>query len=152
MLRVSGLPHTVLRISNVFGPNQQTGRGQGVISEWMYSIIHGTTLKLFGTDEISRDFIYIDDLAAALSICNTSAQLANTYNIGSGVNTTLRQVLQILQEVTNTNFQVELVPKRTIDRMSISLDISRAVVDLDWKPEFSLYQGIEKLWKSIVSE
>ena len=152
ILRVSRLPHTVLRISNVFGPNQPTGRGQGVISEWMHSIMNGSTLKLYGTDEISRDFIYIDDLVAALSMCISRAQLANTYNIGSGVSSTLRQVLQILREVTNTNFQVEIVPKRAIDRMSIDLDISRAIVDLDWRPELSLRQGIEKSWNSVMSK
>jgi UDP-glucose 4-epimerase len=68
-------------------------------------------------------------------MCISIAQLANTSNIGSGDNSNFRQVLQILQEATNTNFRVELVPERAIDRMSINLDISRAIVDLDWKSE-----------------
>jgi UDP-glucose 4-epimerase len=155
MLRhiIAGSKAILLRdIVNVFGQIQRTGRGQRVISEWIHSIFNGTMLKLYGTDEISRDFIYIDDLVAALSMCISRAQLANTYHIEYGVSANLRQVLQILQEVENTNFQVELVPKRAIDRMSTDLDISRAIDDLDWKPELSLRQAVEKSWNSVMSK
>lgn len=152
ILRGTRLPHTVLRISNVFGPNQPTGRGQGVISEWIQSIMSRSPLKLYGSDETSRDFIYIDDLVVALSMCISRGQLANIYNIGSGVSSTLRQVLLILQDVTNTNFKIELVPKRLIDRMAIEIDISLATADLDWNPDTSLRQGIEKLWNSVRSK
>lgn len=118
----------------------------------MHSIRHGSALTLCGSDENSRDFIFIDDLVTALLKCIPIKQTASTYNIGSGVGSTLKQVLEILQKVTKIDFQVEIVPKRAIDRLAIELDISLAKYNLDWKPEFSLYEGIRKMWNSVVTK
>ena len=137
ILRDSGLQRTVLRKSNVFGPNQPISRGQGVISEWMHSIKHGLALTLYGPDEISRDFIFVEDLIAALTKCISIKQEAAIYNVGSGVISTLKQVLIILQGVTKIAFQVNNLPKRSIDRIAIELDISLAKIDLSWKPGYS---------------
>ena len=152
ILRDSGLPHTVLRISNVFGPNQPISRGQGVIAEWMHSIKHGLALTLYGTDEISRDFIFVEDLITALAKCISIKQEAATYNVGSGASSSLKQVLEILQGVTKIAFQVNNLPKRSIDRIAIELDISLAKIDLSWKPEYSLHEGIQKTWNSVLTK
>ena len=76
----------------------------------------------------------------------------NTFNIGSGVSSTLKQVLEILRDVTKIDFQIKIATKRPIDRMAIELDVSLAKLDLNWNPEFSLYRGIQKTWNSVQSK
>lgn len=150
LLRESELQHVILRISNVFGPNQPIGRGQGVIAEWLTAIKSYGSITLYGEETITRDFLYIEDLMTALSKCILIGRAKQTYNIGSGVGTTLGRVLEVMQDITGIDFQVKIAPKRAIDRLAIEIDISLAKIQLDWAPKFSLSEGIQKVWNSIL--
>lgn len=150
MLQNSELEFVILRISNVFGPKQPIGRGQGVIAEWLNAIKNNQSIILYGQDTMTRDFLYIDDLMTALSKCALTDKTERIYNIGSGVGYTLRNVIEIMHDITEVDFQVKIAPKREIDRLKIELDISLAKFQLDWAPEVSLSEGIQKVWNSML--
>ena len=63
--RVHGLPYITLRYSNVYGPRQDTGGEAGVIAIFIGKLLSGKTASIFGDGEQIRDYVYVEDVAAA---------------------------------------------------------------------------------------
>ena len=138
----SEIHSTILRIANVFGPGQRTGTGQGVIAHWLSEILAGNPIHVFGSLEVIRDFIYVDDVVDALQLCLNHSEGLGIINIGSGEPVTLSFVLLEIQK--SLNVQVELLsdPTRAIDRPSVWLDVALSERLLGWKAKTSLNTGI----------
>jgi len=150
-LRNSRISFTVLRIANVYGPNQPTGRGQGVIAEWMQSFINGVGPNVFGDLSNSRDFVHIDDLARAFERALSYRNLNCPINIGSGESVRLDEILGLLRELSRKNIDYLVHPSRGIDRPRTLLDISRASELINWKPQIKAEDGIRDWWEKLQS-
>jgi UDP-glucose 4-epimerase len=137
----SKIPFAIVRASNIYGPNQPVGRGQGVIAEWIESAKNSTPLKVFGSLDNSRDFLFIDDFNDALgSIIRNN--FTGTINVGSGEPTSLRSVLECIKSESKAEVTLENYPNRGIDRQEYFLDISKAKLRLHWEPKIPLALGI----------
>ena len=55
----------MLRLSNVYGPGQRLGTGQGVVGYWFRALLDDDPIRLFGDPETIRDYVYVDDVAEA---------------------------------------------------------------------------------------
>ena len=150
-LRNSRISFTVLRIANVYGPNQPTGRDQGVIAEWMQSFINGVGPNVFGDLSNSRDFVHIDDLARAFERALSYRNLNCPINIGSGESVRLDEILGLLRELSRKNIDYLVHPSRGIDRPRTLLDISRASELINWKPQIKAEDGIRDWWEKLQS-
>lgn len=141
-------PATVLRISNVYGPGQRTGRGQGVIAHWVEAAAQGEPITLFGDPDVIRDFVHVDDVArAALAVTRLSPPVVN---IGSGVATSLGSLAALVDEVFGG---VEIVrePDRGFDVPHNWLDVTLAREALGWEPTVSLREGLRRLRDTVDS-
>jgi len=150
-LRNSRISFTVLRIANVYGPNQPTGRGQGVIAEWMQSFINGVGPNVFGDLSNSRDFVHIDDVARAFERALAYQNLNCPINIGSGESVRLDEILGQLRALSRKNLDYLVYPSRGIDRPTTLLDISRASELINWKPQIRVEDGIRDWWEKLQS-
>lgn len=139
----SSLPYLVLRVANVYGPKQPTGRGQGVIAEWVSAINQGLSPSLIGPSSYSRDFIYISDFVEAIHSVIRSKIDREIINIGSGVPTSLDDIMMIFSELTECSFEVKQLQPRSIDRPHYWLDISKAEKLLNWGPKTCIRNGIQ---------
>ena len=140
----SNLNGIVLRVSNVYGQGQQTGRGQGVIAEWANSIKNRNPITVYGNIDASRDFIHISDLVSAITLsCGNEFQ--GILNVGSGISTTLQQILDSFSSAAGMDFLVDFAPSREIDKKSYVLDISKTKKLLGWSPLIGVNQGIQEL-------
>jgi len=148
MIRSSELSHVILRIANVYGKNQRTGRGQGVIAEWIQSAKLGKKIVVIGSLDQSRDFVYIDDLNRAFASVLGRKCLNETINIGSGSDTSLRELIAIISRTSGNQLIIEQVNGRNFDVSNISLNIDKAKKLLGWKPEVEISDGINKIWKN----
>jgi UDP-glucose 4-epimerase len=146
ILQTSKLSNTILRVSNVYGPNQPTGRGQGVIAEWAKSALSNKPLKVIGSLETLRDFVYLDDLNRAILASSTS-KFSGVLNIGSGIQTKLSDVIHELEIAIGRTLELEHLSSRHFDRKAYSLDINRALTVINWKPQVPLSEGIHKTIK-----
>ena len=63
------IPGVILRLSNVYGPGQRTGKNQGVLAYWLQAAAQGAVLPVVGDPANTRDYVYIDDLTACLDSC-----------------------------------------------------------------------------------
>ncbi len=140
----SSIASSVLRLSNVYGIGQKTGRGQGVIAEWINAVQHNLPLRVFGDTSSSRDYLHISDLISALLLCR-SGLYSGILNLGSGKATTLQEVLESFTIACGRELNIQYEPGRESDKSSYHLDISRAERILGWKPILGIQQGIHKI-------
>jgi UDP-glucose 4-epimerase len=139
----SGLPSTSLRLSNAYGPGQPTRPGQGVVAHWLAAAVAGRPLHIFGDGDAVRDFVFVDDVAAAIVAACASEHVPPVVNVGSGQPTRLRELAEIvLAAVADPALEITLDPGRTFDVARTWLDVSLARTALGWMPRTTLTEGV----------
>jgi len=148
ILITSGLKYKILRVANVYGPGQPSGRGQGVIAEWVNRIRNVEPIEIFGNLENSRDFLHVQDLILAISeLMKISGN--QILNIGSGKATKLYELLQIFKSLSDSKFELKYSDARSNDRSDYWLEISRMQKLTNWQPKINLELGISEILNSI---
>jgi UDP-glucose 4-epimerase len=140
----------ILRASNPYGPRQGHFQTQGVISTFLKSIKSNKELVVWGTGDVVRDYIYIDDLVQFCYQASIS-DTCGVFNVGSGRGACINEIIDIISQVTNITAKTKYYPKRIFDVQRIILDISKASETFQWTPKYSLEEGIRCVWNSINS-
>ena len=127
-----GVQASVLRVANAYGPFQPPGRGQGVVGVFVERVARGLPVRVFGSGRVVRDYIHVDDVARAVGASIATAT-PNTLNIGTGVGTSVLQMVQLLEEISGRTIALDHLPSRDFDVESIVLDVAtfRALVGRD---------------------
>jgi len=144
-----GLKYTVLRISNAYGERQDGATGQGVIGTWLTKLNEGGTIQMVDNGLPVRDYIYVKDIAQAICLAAETHELNQTYNVGTGVGTSLNQLAKLLKIIVPTVPMIVLSSPRSFDIKSNILDFGKIKEKIGWSPTTSLQQGISKTWKHI---
>ena len=146
------LPAVILRLSNVYGPGQPTGRGQGVLAYWLHAALDGRPLRLIGDPRSTRDYVFVDDVVDAMRrVHGAEPGLPMILNIGSGVRTSLNSLLDVVHEVVGLDLPVDHQPSRLFDRHDVWLDVTEAGRVLGWRPETWLVDGVAATWRSLLA-
>jgi UDP-glucose 4-epimerase len=141
-MRVS---HLSLRFSNLYGPGETNPH---VIPTVLAQLLDGTeTLRLGRTDPY-RDFLYVGDLVEALLLAIPYAMRQETHqvlNLGSGREWTVQEAVDTLCRLSGRKVRTvrEESRVRTVERMHLRSDISRARQLLGWQPRHDLVAGLE---------
>lgn len=136
-----GLDYAVLRYANVYGPRQGiTGEG-GVIAIFSRAIARGETLRLFGDGLHTRDYIYVTDVARANWM---AAQAPGSVfcNVSTGIETSNRQLLQMLGAHSGRDINVREEPERPGDIRHSSLSPGRAEETLGFRAQTPIDNGL----------
>jgi UDP-glucose 4-epimerase len=141
LLRLSGLPHIVLRLSNVYGPGCRPDYNS-VIATFCDRAVRRLPLRVDGNGKQERDFIYIDDVVQALIEAGTKKQTTRraVYNVSSGRVASLRQVIG---NIKRAGVGVSVEYQNGNSGISFGCDPSRFQKVYNWKPETSLSSGIK---------
>lgn len=142
-----GFEPVILRYSNPYGPGQLARRGQGVVAAWCEAIAHEETITLYGDGSVQRDFVFIEDAAAATVLAGLKAAAPAIYNVGSGESWSLQSLLDALQHAADRRASISRIPERPVDVRVTQLDCTRIRRDLGWKPTTSLEEGLSASWK-----
>lgn len=142
-----GLDYAVIRLANPYGEYQRTQGAQGAIPIFMHKALHDEPIEIWGDGSVIRDYIYIGDAVEALLKVMHYAGPERVINIGSGVGTSLNELVRILQEVIGKTISRSYVAGRGFDAPASVLDISRARTVLGWEPRVPLREGIERVLK-----
>ena len=138
-----GLPYSIVRLSNPYGPEYSVEKPQGVIHHFISRIIKNQTISVWGDGSVERDFIYIDDTVSALNKAVHHESSRSLLNIGSGTLTSVNKVLDILNNVSGKICSVIYEPSRACDLQKSVLNIDKAKTQLSWHPTISIDEGIE---------
>ncbi len=146
----SAIQAYILRPSNAYGERQDLGRNQGAMGHFLRSLAQDVPITVYGDGGVVRDFVYAGDLARAVALCLTSdgeCEIAKaTFNVGSGVETSIAQLIDLIEHVTGKQFSINRLPARDFDCTYNVLDISKISDALGWQPQVSLEEGILRTW------
>ena len=134
-----------LRFFNVYGPKEYyKGSTSSMVTQLGHQILDGKAPRLFiGSDQIFRDFIYIDDiLQAIIKACDPKKN--GTYNVGTGISRSFQDIADILQNELNTDLGTDyfLNPYDGYQTHT-QANISSSKNNLGFEPKVSLEQGIK---------
>lgn len=139
-----GIDTVSLRVFNAYGPGQHFPVSHPpVIPNFLRQAIRGGTIVIHGDGSQTRDYVYVDDVVAAMIAASTAPNIDNrVINIGSGTETTIRELIRMVIAVTGANPEVIVNPRTDpgVSRMCASLALARE--KLGYQPSFSLDQGL----------
>tara|TARA_B110000261_G_scaffold147137_1_gene171882 strand:+ start:1124 stop:2125 length:1002 start_codon:yes stop_codon:yes gene_type:complete len=133
-----------LRYFNVYGPGEfYKEKTASMVIQLAHQILNSKPPRLFnGSNNIFRDFIYIEDVIQA-NIKASNPKKNGIYNIGTGKSRSFKDIIDILQNLFNTNINIEYFPNPHDGyQMHTQADIKSSINNLGFKPEFSLEDGI----------
>jgi len=134
-----------LRFFNVFGPREfYKGKTASMIIQLAHQILDGKAPRLFeGSDEIERDFIYVEDVIQA-NIKACKPKKSGVYNVGTGIPRSFQEIADILQKELGSNLGTEYFPNPYDGYQEhTQANISSTRKNLRFKPRFSLEEGIK---------
>jgi UDP-glucuronate 4-epimerase len=140
----SGLAATGLRFFTVYGP-----MGRPDMAYWLFgeAMLKAKPITLYGNGLLSRDFTYIDDIAAGIIACIDQPAAVGThrvYNLGSGNAETVVSMVDALERHLGCKAERVLAPKPAWDVSTTHADASLAMRELNWTPKVKLDEGIER--------
>jgi UDP-glucuronate decarboxylase len=134
----------VARIFNTYGPRMHPDDGR-VVSNLIMQALQGEDITVYGDGSQSRAFCYVDDLIDGLiRLMNTSDDVIGPINIGNPVEFTIRQLAELVIELTGSSSKIRSCPLPSDDPKQRQPDISKARQLLDWKPTVDLRDGLMK--------
>ncbi len=135
----AGLDSVALRYFTVYGPRQ---RPDMAFTRVVRALVADTPFRVFGTGEQSRDVTYVADAVSATILAMERAPSGRAYNVGGGSETSLRDVLELLQELSGRRLQLLYEPVAAGDVRRTAADTSLAQHELGWEPCTSLRDGL----------
>ncbi len=136
-----GIDAFVLRYFTVYGPS---GRPDMSVFRFIYWIMKGMPLVIFGDGTQKRSFTYVDDVADGTFRAYMGVSGYGVINIGNDRNNSLMEMISHIEEFTGRKARFEFREFHKADVYETHADISRARRVLGWEPEVDLRRGIER--------
>jgi UDP-glucose 4-epimerase len=136
-----GLKYHVLRLSNPYGARQDPTRKQGVAAVFMYNMIKNRDINIWGDGNVVRDFIHASDFARAC-VAAVESEEVGVLNIGSGIGTSINELILALEKVLKKQASVNRLPARGFDVPRVVLNCDRAKADIDWHAVVTFEDGL----------
>jgi len=133
-----------LRLTNVYG----TGMGlkDSVVARIMRAAESRATFEVFGDGRQVRDYVYVDDVVAAVLLALT-ADVAGPLVIGSGTSTSVLGLLDQAREATGAALPVRHVPPKSGEMAGVAVDNGHAR-SLGWRPTVDVADGLARVWEA----
>jgi UDP-glucose 4-epimerase len=140
-VELSGLSYANARLANVYGPRQRSDQEGGVVAIFAEKLRAGQPILVNGTGEQRRDLVYVADVVDSL-LTMARSDRNGTWNVGTGISTSILELLRVLEAKLGPATQVQQRPRRPGDINSSRLAIDAAERDLGWRPKYDLASGI----------
>jgi len=135
-------PATVTRISSAYGPGQVAWEGAtGAIAAFTARALEGAPIVIKGNPDRTRDFVYVDDVVAALEAIMSSGRWNETITLASGVSTSLRQAAELVREVIGSESEIQTQAAELAEGEDTSYPVARTAPELGFRSR-PLAEGI----------
>jgi len=134
----------VLRVFNLYGPGQTEPY---VLSEFINKIRKNQMVKA-GDIKKTRDFVFIDDFLEVIKIIieRKLSENYNIYNVGSGKPTTIKELIRLIERITNKKAEISFSPeyiREEYDYDYVVADIKKMQTEMRWTPKTDIETGIK---------
>lgn len=149
------LPFVKARFQNVYGPREILGAGQwrgtphtvwrNAIPTFIWKAIHHEALPLENGGNASRDFIFVEDMARGLIACALRGKPGEVYNLASGMETSIKDLALLINELTGNPVPPNILPARDWDRSGKRFgSTEKSKRELDFEARAGMREGLEK--------
>jgi nucleoside-diphosphate-sugar epimerase len=150
-----GLPTIRARFQNVYGPGEILGAGEwrgtpatvwrNVTPTFVYRALKHMPLTVENGGVATRDFIYVDDIVRGLFLCAGSGQPGDVYNLASGVETSILELAELVNELTENPAPLDFRPPREWDHSGKRFgSTEKAKRTLGFETRTALREGLER--------
>jgi UDP-glucose 4-epimerase len=139
--RLHGTRHAVLRLANVYGPRQDPSGEAGVIPIFCAAALAGRDPSVYGDGSQTRDYVYVGDVVRAFLTAADAGQPGN-WNIGTGVETSVLDLVEIIASASGRPLRPQLCPPRPGELQRSVLAVGLAEQELSWRAATGLADGI----------
>lgn len=133
-----------LRYFNVYGPRQRFDAYGNVIPIFVFRMLAGQPLTVFGDGEQTRDFVNVHDVVQANLKAALAPGVSGAFNIGSGTQVSINRLLELLRAATGLDPVVDYGPPRPGDVRDSLADIGAAQAAFGYQPAVSLAEGLQE--------
>jgi UDP-glucose 4-epimerase len=130
--------------ANVYGPRQDPHGEAGVVAIFAQALLSGKATKVFGDGSNTRDYVFVDDVVDAFVKASADAGGGQRFNVGTGTETSDRQLHTAVAAAVGAPDDPEFHPPRLGDLKRSCLDISSAAKVLGWQPKVGLDEGVRR--------
>jgi UDP-glucose 4-epimerase len=141
--KLYGLDYSILRYGNVYGPHQDPQGEAGVVSIFLDALLEGRDLKMFGSGEQRRDFIYVDDVVQANILMMNEVE-NEIYNVGSNSSISVNEVAKELTDQLDIIPAWQYLPEIKGEVFETKLSYNKIKQNCGWEPKVSFKEGIKK--------
>ena len=144
-----GTNYAVVRLSNSYGPFDPPGKFRNVIPNFMLNAIKGKNLVIYGTGKETRDFTYVSDCVDGILLAATTKQHKNeVFNLGTGKETTIKRVADVILDLTHSRSKIIYRPMRSFDHIRRRrMDITKARKQLGYNPTINIRTGLQMTYQ-----
>ena len=139
-----GLDCSHIAPANVYGPRQDPHGEAGVVAIFSQALLSGKPTKVFGDGSNTRDYVFVGDVVDAFVKASGEAGGGQRFNIGTGVETSDRQLHSVVAAAAGGPDDPEFAPPRLGDLKRSSLDFGLAQKVLGWQPKVQLDEGVRR--------
>jgi UDP-glucuronate 4-epimerase len=136
-----GLPVTCLRFFTVYGPRQ---RPEMAVHAFTRAIAQGEPIEIFGDGSARRDFTYIDDIVDGVMAALERCAGFRVYNLGRGDAVEIGEVIALIERALAAKARIRYRPAEPGDVPVTLADVTRARVELGYRPRVSIAEGVER--------
>lgn len=137
-----GLDSTCLRYGNVYGPRQDPTGEAGVIAIFARAILLGKPVRIDWDGEQQKDYVFARDVARANLLALNKGN-GEAYCIATGKGTSVNALYRGLADIAGHEVEIVRAPKRPGDIYLTYFDCSKAELQLGWKAETGLEEGLQ---------
>ncbi len=142
--RLHGLDCSHIAPANVYGPRQDPHGEAGVVAIFAQRLLAGEGTRVFGDGGNTRDYVFVGDVVDAFVRAAGTAGSGMRFNIGTGVETTDRQLHSLVAEAAGAADEPDHAPARQGDVPRSALDPSLAGEVLGWAPSVGIAEGVRR--------
>jgi UDP-glucose 4-epimerase len=141
-----GLPAVILRFANVYGPGSL--HKSSAVHKFVRASLAGTPIKIFGDGLQTRDFIYVDDVTAAVQLAlGAPAAVGELFQVGTGVETSVLELLGQIEAVSGRRFQTSHVPPNAGEIRRSVCNVAKAQSLLGFRAATPLADGLRRTYR-----
>lgn len=146
-----GIPSTVLRLTNPYGPRQQIKHSKYSLVGWFIrQAMEGKTIQIFGDGLQRRDYIFVDDIIDSMLKCAKAPDaIGQIINVGSGEATKFHDMVRtVIECVKNGNIEFISWPENyeKVETGDVEIDVSKLRNITGWQPTWPLEEGVERTY------
>ena len=149
---IHGWSAVALRYANVYGPRQNPAGEAGVVAIFCSRLLQAQPPVINGDGSQTRDYTYVEDVAAAKLAALDRPQVQGAFNIGTGVETSVNDLFARLARSAGFDGPPGHGPARPGEQRRSCLDPARAAHELGWRPSVSLDDGLARTFEFFKKE